>query len=42
MDNFQLLAKDEGSATSGSKIMTRTVNKLKLRSETSKVALLGV
>ena len=41
MVDDQLLAKDERCATSGAKIMTRTINKLKMRSETGKVVLLA-
>ena len=41
MDDGQLLAKDESWATSGSKVMTRTVRKLKMRSKTGKVASVG-
>ena len=41
MKDGQLLAIDQRYATSGSKIMTRTVNKLKMRSKTRKVASVG-
>ena len=41
MDDGQLLAKDERCATSGSKILTRTVNELKMRSKTGKIASVG-
>ena len=37
MDDDQLLTNDESSATSGSKVMTLTVNELKMRSKTGKV-----
>ena len=41
MDDGQLLANDEISATTGSNVKTRTVNKLKMRSKTGKVASVG-
>ena len=41
LDNDQLLAKDGSCATCGSKVMTRTVNELKMRSQTGKVASVG-
>ena len=41
MKDGQLLAIDQRYANSGSKIMTRTVNKLKMRSKTRKVASVG-
>ena len=41
MVDGQLLANDESCAISGSKNKTRTVNKLKIRSETGKVASVG-
>ena len=40
-DNGQLLAKDGSCATSGSKVMIQTVNKLKMRSKTVKIASVG-
>ena len=41
MDNVQLLAKDERCENSGSKVMIRTINKIKMGSKTGKVALVG-
>ena len=41
MDNVQLLAKDERCANSGSKVMTRNINKIKMGSKTGKVVLLA-
>ena len=41
MDDSSLLAKKGSSATSGSKVMTRTVNKLKMRSKTGKIDSVG-
>ena len=41
MDDGQLLAKYDLCATSGSKLMTRTVNRLEMTSKTGKVALVG-
>ena len=41
MENFQLLAKVERCENSGSKVMTRSVNKLKMGSKTGKAALVG-
>ena len=41
MDDGQLLANDEIFATTGSNVKTRTVNKLKMRSKTGKVASVG-
>ena len=41
LDNGQLLAKDGSCATCDSKVKTRTVNELKMRSQTGKVASVG-
>ena len=41
MDDGLLLANDEICATTGSNVKTRTVNKLKMRSKTGKVASVG-
>ena len=41
MDDGQLRAENESGENSGSKILTRTVNKLKMRSKTGKVASVG-
>ena len=41
MNNFQLLAKDERCANSGSKVMTRIINNIKMGPKTGKVALVG-
>ena len=41
MDDGQLLAKDERCATSGSKIMTRTVNELIISSKNGKMLQLA-
>ena len=41
LDNGQLLAKGGSCATTGSKVMTQTVNELKVRSKTGKVASVG-
>ena len=38
----QLHEKDGSCATSGSKVMTRAVNKLKMRSKTDEVASVGL
>ena len=38
LDDGQLLANDESSATSGSRFLSRTVNQLKMRSKTDRVA----
>ena len=41
MDDGQLLAKDGSCETSGSKVVIRTVNKLKMRSKNDKVVSVG-
>ena len=41
LDKGQLLAKYGICATSGSKVMTRTINELKMRSQIGKVASVG-
>ena len=41
MDDGQMPAKDGSCSTSGSKVMTRTVNKLKMRSKKAKVVSVG-
>ena len=41
LDDGQQLASDESCATSGSKGITRSVNKLKMRSKTGKIASVG-
>ena len=41
LDNGQLLAKDGSCATCESKVMTRTVNELKMRSQSGKVVSVG-
>ena len=41
MDDDKLPANNGGCATSGSKVMTQIVNKLKMRSNTGKVASVG-
>ena len=42
MVNDQLYEKDGSCATFGSKVMTRAVNKLKMRSKTDEVASVGL
>ena len=42
MTNGQLHEKDGSCATSGPKVMSRAVNKLKMRSKTDKVASVGL
>ena len=42
MVNGQLYEKDGSCATIGSKVMTRAVNKLKVRSKTDEVASVGL
>ena len=42
LNDDQLHKKDGSSATSGSKVKTRAVNKLKMRSKTGKVASVGL
>ena len=42
MVNGQLHEKDGSCATMGSKVMTRAVNKLKMRSKTDKVISVGL
>ena len=42
MVNGQLHEKDGSCETSGSKVITRTVNKLKMRSKTDEVASVGL
>ena len=42
MVNDQLYEKDGSCATIGSKVMTRAVNKLKMRSKTDEVASVGL
>ena len=42
MVDGQLHEKDGSCATSGSKVMTRAVNKLKMRSKTDEVASVGL
>ena len=41
MDDGQMPAKDWSCSTSGSKVMTRTVSKLKMRSKKAKVVSVG-
>ena len=41
LDNGQLLPKDSGCSSNGSKVLTPTVNELKMRSKSGKVASVG-